>query len=194
MGADHHAKGYWYGKDPVQKEMAVDVLNALRDYRVSEQAMRRRTRSSMLMGEKDLLALRYLFEAEADGRVMKPKDLGERLGITSASMTTLIDRLVESGHIRREPHPTDRRALILRATPASDQEVRHTLGGMHRRMMDVASALSPEEAAVVTAFLRDMRQALDTVDDENTVDGGNTADGATGHGEPGAAAGDSQPS
>lgn len=80
MDADHHAKGYWYGKDPVQKEKAVDVLNALRDYRVSEQAMRRRTRSSMLMGEKDLLALRYLFEAEADGRVMKPKDLASGSG------------------------------------------------------------------------------------------------------------------
>ncbi|WP_347109287.1 MarR family transcriptional regulator [Paenarthrobacter sp. S56] len=166
MDADGHARGYWYGKDPGQKELAVGVLNALRDYRVSEQAMRKRTRSSMLMGEKDLLALRYLFEAEADGRVMKPKDLGDRLGITSASMTTLIDRLVESGHIRREPHPTDRRALIVRPTPASDQEVRHTLGAMHRRMLDVASALSPTEAEVVTGFLRHMSEALDTIDEE----------------------------
>ncbi|MGP0224453.1 MULTISPECIES: MarR family winged helix-turn-helix transcriptional regulator [unclassified Paenarthrobacter] len=165
MNADAHAKGYWYGKDPGQKEIAVGVLNALRDYRTSEQAMRRRTRSSMLMGEKDLLALRYLFEAEADGRVMKPKDLGERLGITSASMTTLIDRLVASGHLRREPHPTDRRALIVRPTPASDEEVRHTLGAMHRRMLDVASSLTPEDSKVVVDFLQRMSQALDTVDE-----------------------------
>lgn len=166
MDADGHAKGYWYGKDPGQKELAVGVLNALRDYRVSEQAMRKRTRSSMLMGEKDLLALRYLFEAEADGRVMKPKDLGDRLGITSASMTTLIDRLVDSGHIRREAHPTDRRALILRPTPASDAEVRHTLGAMHRRMLDVASGLDAEQAHVVMDFLRHMSEALDTIDHE----------------------------
>ena len=65
MDSEGHAKGYWYGKDPGQKAIAIDVLNALRDYRASEQAMRRRTRSSMGMGEKDLLALRYLFEAEA---------------------------------------------------------------------------------------------------------------------------------
>ncbi|MFJ5956149.1 MarR family winged helix-turn-helix transcriptional regulator [Paenarthrobacter sp. NPDC092416] len=166
MDADGHAKGYWYGKDAGQNEIAVDVLNALRDYRVSEQAMRRRTRSSMGMGEKDLLALRYLFEAEASGRVMKPKDLGDRLGITSASMTTLIDRLVDSGHIRREPHPTDRRALILRPTPGSDREVRHTLGGMHRRILDVASALSPAEARVVMDFLQRMREAVDTIDED----------------------------
>ncbi|MFJ4210064.1 MarR family winged helix-turn-helix transcriptional regulator [Paenarthrobacter sp. NPDC089675] len=171
MDAHGHAKGYWYGKDPGQKELAVGVLNALRDYRVSEQAMRKRTRSSMLMGEKDLLALRYLFEAEADGRVMKPKDLGDRLGITSASMTTLIDRLVDSGHIRREPHPTDRRALILRPTPASDQEVRHTLGAMHRRMLDIAASLSAGEAQVVMGFLQQMSAALDTVDDEPEAGG-----------------------
>ncbi|ABM07666.1 putative transcriptional regulator, MarR family [Arthrobacter sp. Rue61a] len=166
MDAEGHAKGYWYGKDPGQKAIAIDVLNALRDYRASEQAMRRRTRSSMGMGEKDLLALRYLFEAEAAGKVMKPKDLGDKLGITSASMTTLIDRLVESGHIRREPHPTDRRALILKATPGSDQEVRHTLGGMHRRMLDAACALSPDESQVVVNFLQHMREALDTIDED----------------------------
>jgi DNA-binding MarR family transcriptional regulator len=166
MDSEGHAKGYWYGKDPGQKAIAIDVLNALRDYRASEQAMRRRTRSSMGMGEKDLLALRYLFEAEAAGKVMKPKDLGDKLGITSASMTTLIDRLVESGHIRREPHPTDRRALILKATPGSDQEVRHTLGGMHRRMLDAACALSPDESQVVVNFLQHMREALDTIDED----------------------------
>ncbi|ASN18589.1 MarR family transcriptional regulator [Arthrobacter sp. YN] len=171
MDSEGHAKGYWYGKDPGQKAIAIDVLNALRDYRASEQAMRRRTRSSMGMGEKDLLALRYLFEAEASGTVMKPKDLGDKLGITSASMTTLIDRLVESGHIRREPHPTDRRALILKATPGSDQEVRHTLGGMHRRMLDAACALNPDESQVVVNFLQHMREALDTIDEEPETPG-----------------------
>lgn len=171
MESAGHVHGYWYGKDPGQKALAVDVLNALRDYRASEQAMRRRTRSSMGMGEKDLLALRYLFEAEAAGDFMKPKDLGDKLGITSASMTTLIDRLVKSGHVRREPHPTDRRALVLKATPGSDQEVRHTLGGMHRRMMDAAFSLNAEESKIVVAFLEHMREALDTIDEDAPEEG-----------------------
>jgi DNA-binding MarR family transcriptional regulator len=93
-----------------------------------------------------------------------PKELGARLGVTSASTTTLVDRLVKSGHVRREPHPTDRRALILRPTPGSDQEVRHTLGLMHQRMMDVASSLSADEARVVVGFLRRMRDAVDAID------------------------------
>jgi DNA-binding MarR family transcriptional regulator len=156
--------GYWYERDTEHQAGAVGVLNALRDYRASEAAMSRRTRTSMGMGETDLLALRYLLQAEADGRTVGPKELGARLGVTSASTTTLVDRLVKSGHVRREPHPTDRRALILRPTKGSDDEVRHTLGLMHRRMMDVASSLSADEASIVVDFLHRMRDAVDAID------------------------------
>jgi DNA-binding MarR family transcriptional regulator len=156
--------GYWYEQDTEHQAGAVGVLNALRDYRASEAAMRRRTRTSMGMGETDLLALRYLLQAEAAGKTVGPKELGARLGVTSASTTTLVDRLVKSGHVRREPHPTDRRALILRPTKGSDDEVRHTLGLMHRRMMEVASSLSADEASIVVNFLHRMRDAVDAID------------------------------
>jgi DNA-binding MarR family transcriptional regulator len=157
-------RGYWYPKETTRQRGAVEILEALRDYRASEAAMRRRTRSSMGMGETDLLALRFLLQAEAAGRPTGPKELGTKLGISSASMTTLIDRLVKSGHIRREPHPTDRRALILRPTEHTDGEVRGTLGEMHSRMIEVAESLSDAEAEVVASFLRRMRDAVDRID------------------------------
>lgn len=152
--------GYWYG----QTAEGMDVLNALRDYRAAETAMRRRTRSAMGMNETDLQALRYLFEAQQDGHEVSPKELAAKLGISSASTTTLVDRLARSGHVRRKPHPKDRRALVLEATTESDCEVRQTMGDMHRRMMAVAATLSPEDAAVVVGFLTRMRQAVDTID------------------------------
>lgn len=154
------SSGYWY--QPAAS--GVDVLNALREYRAAEAAMRRRTRSSMGMGETDLLALRYLLEAQKAGREVSPKELAARLGISSASTTTLIDRLARSGHVRRKPHPRDRRALVLEATAESDSEVRKTLGEMHNRMMDVAQSLSPEDAGLVVEFLTRMREAVDTID------------------------------
>lgn len=159
-----HAAGYWYEQDTAQKTRAVRVLNALRDYKAAESAMRRRTRDSMSMGETDLLALRYLLEAESRGQQLSPKDLAVRLGITSASMTSLIDRLVRSGHVRREPHPTDRRALVLRPTPGSDEEVRKTLGAMHERMIAAAGALSEDEAETVIGFLEGIRAAVDEIE------------------------------
>ena len=136
------------------------MLQALRGYRAAEVATRRSTRDSMGMGETDLLALRYLLRAEAAGDRMGPKDLSRLLGITTASTTSLIDRLVTSGHVRREPHPTDRRSLVIVPTAATDSEVRATLGEMHRRMLAVAEELTAEESHVVVAFLRRMTEAL----------------------------------
>src|SRR6478609_5945718 len=151
--------GYWYGLEG-QVDAPTAVLQALRGYRAAEVATRRSTRDSMGMGETDLLALRYLLRAKATGERVGPKDLSRVLGITTASTTSLIDRLVASGHVRREPHPTDRRSLVIVPTAATDTEVRATLGHMHRQMMMVAESMSVEEARVVITFLRRMSAAI----------------------------------
>lgn len=156
--------GYWYGPDD-RLDPPGAVLQALRDYRNVEVARRRSTRDSMGMGETDLLALRYLLRTQANGEQVGPKDLSRALGITTASTTSLIDRLVGSGHARREPHPTDRRSLVIVPTAATDTEVRSTLGDMHRRMMAVAEDLSADEARIVVNFLRRMSEAVEAAGD-----------------------------
>jgi len=140
----------WYDTAPAH---AVRVVASLREYRTAEQAMRRRTRESMRMGEADLKALRFLLKAEAEGRHATPAALGAHLSIKSSSVTAMLDRLAASGHVTRHPHPQDRRSLTIRATPGADEEVRHTLAAMHRRMLDVAAGLDPRAAAVVAGFL-----------------------------------------
>ena len=151
------SSGYWYAADRTRRGVA--VLNALRDYRAAEAAMRRRTRSAMRMGETDLLAIRFLLKCQTEERSVSPKDLSAHLGISSASTTVLIDRLVRSGHVERRPHPTDRRALVIAPTISSDDEVRATLGDM----LEVAEGLEPDEAVAVLGFLDRMRDAVDSV-------------------------------
>jgi DNA-binding MarR family transcriptional regulator len=155
----NEGSGYWYGPDG-QLDYGAAVLKSLRDYRAAETAVRRSTRDSMGMGETDILALRYLLRVQASGKTVVPKDISRFLGITSASTTSLIDRLVASGHVRREAHPTDRRSVVVVPTVESDREVRVTLGAMHRQMMAVAESLTADEARVVVEFLERMREAL----------------------------------
>jgi DNA-binding MarR family transcriptional regulator len=157
------ASGYWFPDDDATQR-GVAVLNALRRYRASETAMRRRTRDSMGMGETDLLAVRFLLQSQRAGRSVSPKDLAAYLKISSASTTILIDRLVKSDHVRRDPHPTDRRALVITPTTETDDEVRATLGVMHRRMMSIAEGMSADDARAVAVFLERMREAVDHVD------------------------------
>ncbi|MGN8130263.1 MarR family transcriptional regulator [Arthrobacter sp. RC1.1 241] len=162
----NEGSGYWYGPDG-QLDYSAAVLKSLRDYRAAETEIRRSTRDSMGMGETDILALRYLLRVQASGKQVVPKDLSQFLNITSASTTSLIDRLVASGHVRREPHPTDRRSIVIVPTGESDKEVRETLGAMHRRMMAVAEGLSADEARVVVEFLQRMAEALQVSDKED---------------------------
>ena len=168
MGSANEGSGYWYGPDG-QLDCSAAVLQSLRDYRTAETSVRRSTRDSMGMGETDILALRYLLRIQAAGGTSVPKDLSQFLGITSASTTSLIDRLAASGHVRREAHPTDRRSVVVVPTVESDREVRVTLGAMHRRMMTVAEGLSAKEARVVVDFLRNMTRAIQA--DQDRPDG-----------------------
>ena len=155
--------GYWYPSGD-KAWNGVDVLSALRRYRAAEVAMRRRTRTAMRMGETDLAALRFLLEAHERSQAVSPKDLAMHLGISTASTSTLIDRLVHTGHVERLPHPTDGRAVVLSVLPVSDAEVRTTMGEMHRRMIGVTSSLSGEEATIIAAFLARMTHAIEGVD------------------------------
>jgi DNA-binding MarR family transcriptional regulator len=155
---------YWYADDAVTTERSVDVLNALRRYRSSEANMRRRTRESMGMGETDLLALRFLLDAQRRGDQVSPKDLTAYLGISSASTTILIDRLAKTGHVERQPHPSDRRGLVIVPTAQTEREVRNTLGRMHAGMIAIAESLDPGTAAAIVEFLDDINDVIDEVE------------------------------
>lgn len=156
---------YWYGAaEEDRRRRAVDVLQAFRVYRAAEIAMRRRTRESMSMGENELLVLRYLLKANTEGRSVSPSELTRYLGVSTASTTAIIDRLEKSGHVKRTPHPSDRRSIHVVATAESDAEVRATLGRMHERMMSAVIDMTPEESEIVIACLARLQEAVDEVD------------------------------
>jgi DNA-binding MarR family transcriptional regulator len=161
--SEARASGYWYGDDP-QVRTGVDALNALRRYRAAESAMRRRTRSMLRLNETDMRAMRFIVSAERDTRAVSPKDLAVHLGISSASTTVLIDRLVASGHISRARHPSDGRGVVLTATATAHTDIRATFGDLHTRMMAVARRLDPNEAAIVTSFLEQMADVVSQED------------------------------
>ena len=160
--------GYWYGEDAdARRRRAVDLLQAFRLYRASEAAMRRRTRDAMSMGENDLLTLRYLIKAERDGRLVSPAELARYLGVSTASTTAIIDRLEKSDHVRRGPHPTDQRKIVVTPTVETDDEVRRTLGAMHSRMLDAVIGMTPEETRVVVDTLARLRAAVDLIEPDH---------------------------
>jgi DNA-binding MarR family transcriptional regulator len=159
------APGFWYDED--SRVDAVDVLNALRRYRTAESSAQRRVREELGIGENALMALRVLVDAETSGRTVNSKELAERLGITAASTSALVDRLVRSGHVERHADPADRRGVILTATGRSMRRALAVIGDLDSRAVEVAQHLPPEDMAVVVAFLRQMAGAVDETADRD---------------------------
>lgn len=155
----YEESGYWY-PDRTTKT-GVELLNAMRRYRAAEVAMRQRTRDSMQMNATDMAAVRFLLQARQHGTPVKPTGLAAHLGITTASTTALVKRLVAAGHVDRRTDPTDGRGFLLVATDHGDESVRSTLTAVHARMIAAADRLSPTTISEMSAFFEDMIDAMD---------------------------------
>ncbi|KOG56267.1 transcriptional regulator [Streptomyces griseoflavus] len=72
------------------------------------------------VNETDLRCLELLLAAER----ATPGELGGRLGLTTGSVTAMIDRLEKRGYLARTPHPTDRRSTLVQVTPELQERAR----------------------------------------------------------------------
>jgi DNA-binding MarR family transcriptional regulator len=85
---------------------------ALRGYLDARATALLAARKALGINELDARALLYLL----DNPGSKPSALSTVLGLTSAGVTVLTDRLVGRDIVRRDPDPADRRSVRLTAT------------------------------------------------------------------------------
>ncbi len=51
---------------------------------------------------------------------IKMKDLAEKIGVTTGTLTVAVDRLEKKGLLVRKPHESDRRAYLIELTPEGE--------------------------------------------------------------------------
>lgn len=103
----------------------------------------------------ELAALEHVF-AEPVG----PSELAQRIGVTSAAATGVVDRLEARGHVERRPHATDRRRTAVVCTPSGREEIVGHLMPMFRELAELDASMSEHEREVVLRFLRAADQAV----------------------------------
>ncbi|OKI02571.1 transcriptional regulator [Streptomyces sp. CB02923] len=102
------------------------------------------------VNETDLRCLELLLPAER----ATPGELGSRLGLTTGSVTAMIDRLEKRGHLTRTPHPTDRRSTLVQVTPALRQQAFALMEPfLDDSATEVYARYSDEQLALVADFL-----------------------------------------
>jgi DNA-binding MarR family transcriptional regulator len=102
-----------------RRQLVVDDLGAaMQRYQRSVQAFDDAVGRQLGLGPADMRCLDVLVEG--------PRTAGElsvAAGLKPAATTTLLDRLVAKGFVRREPSPTDRRKVLVAMT---DEGMRRT--------------------------------------------------------------------
>ena len=112
------------------------------------------------LNETDMRAIHFLIVCDNRGDQATAGAIAAHLGISTAATTKLLDRLERRGHVKRHPHPSDRRALVIAVTPATKEAAIATVGRHQARRFYAAARLSPAEREVVTRFLDDMTTEL----------------------------------
>jgi DNA-binding MarR family transcriptional regulator len=131
------------------------VAWALREVLRADAEASRALAARLEVGMSDVLALQYLMVGP-----LGPVELAHRLGMRSASVTLLLDRLERAGHVRRLPHPEDGRRKVVEATDRARADVLTALRPLTDGITQAAAGLSPTEAAATLRFLGTVTKAL----------------------------------
>lgn len=135
----------------------VSLEAALRAYVEARNTALVEARKSLGLGELDAKAL--LFLAAHPGT--RPSELRSYLGITSAGVTTLTDRLIGKGAVTRVIDANDRRSSFITVTVDLDEEPWSALMRFDR---ELAASLAETEPAATAAFSRILTAAVVTAE------------------------------
>lgn len=103
----------------------------------------------LMVNPTDLAAMEHLM---AEGS-LTPSELSRRLNISTAATTLVVDRLVALKHVRRHPHPHDRRKVVVVPEPRSVATAFAELMPVIAGVAAVEAAMPEADRAVVEAFL-----------------------------------------
>ena len=101
------------------------------------------------LSESEMLAVAHLAQR---GR-LTPSELAELLDLSSGGVTALVQRLELAGHIERSAHPTDRRSVQIRLSPALVERAADAFTPLVGALDGVAAELSESEQAIVGRYL-----------------------------------------
>lgn len=92
---------------------------------------------------------------------LSPTRLFKGLMLSSAGITSRLDRLERRGFVRRTRHPNDRRGVLVELTEAGRKVLEEAVGADISRERELVAGLSVAERRTLTALLRKLLASLE---------------------------------
>lgn len=142
-----------------EQATAVEAARAVERLRLAEARLARRRQTQCGPSETARAAMRYVYESSDAGVDVTPTMVADHVGVSTASMTTILDRLRTGGLIVFERNPDDGRSKFVRPLDRSaDADDIDPLTAHVRRLADNLSAVDMEK---VVRFLTLITDAVD---------------------------------
>ncbi|WP_280392435.1 MarR family winged helix-turn-helix transcriptional regulator [Nocardia brasiliensis] len=108
----------------------------------------------------DFRALLLIAVADMEGKPLTAGQLGGMLGVTSAAVTYLVERMIASGHIRRETDAADRRKVILRYDEHGMRVAREFFTPVSNHISSAMTGMTDTELTAAHKVLHSVTEAM----------------------------------
>lgn len=143
----------------VDTDSIVDAARAVERLRLAEARLARRRQTQCGPSETARAATRYIYERADDGLDVTPTEIAEHLGLSTASVTSILQRLRGGGLITFVRNPDDGRSK--RVVPVDRSTDLEDIDPLTARIREFASGLTEREAEHVARFLEAVTEAVD---------------------------------
>jgi DNA-binding MarR family transcriptional regulator len=127
----------------------------------AQEGLEAQFRRGLSVNAHERLALVHLWAAGP----MTMSELGERIPLSRAAITTLTDRLERMGYVRRTSDETDRRRTMLVLTERPYEIVSPLFRPYADALRSFAEGLDPAQWQFLTDFVRSMREISTSISD-----------------------------
>jgi DNA-binding MarR family transcriptional regulator len=151
---DRHSKaGAVPAKPP---ELAQVLTQELMDLGKAIDLVGNATAGRLGINQTDLICLDLLLR----NGPMTAGHVASALGLTTAAISAMATRLEAGGYARREMDPTDRRRVLLHASPAGAEKAYRMFDGLYQATSELFGRYQQQELELLARLLGDFRELL----------------------------------
>jgi DNA-binding MarR family transcriptional regulator len=139
----------------ILEELRHDLGHEVQAHQAAVDAVDAAAAGYLQVNRTDLRCLEILYQGEA----VLPSQLAAKLGLTTGSVTVMLDRLERLGYVTRSADPSDRRKVVVRITPKAARRATKIYGPVAQEgERDVLSRYTAAELRVLLDFHRRSRE------------------------------------
>jgi DNA-binding MarR family transcriptional regulator len=139
---------------PERDNVLQELIDALRVFTVQSDVFVEGFARQHGLGRSDLNAIMWISAGTTADRPITVGDLAQRLGLSPAAATALVDRLETVGHVARLRDPHDRRRVVVRMQDQALSVARAFFLPLGEGMREAATEFDDDELARTAAVVR----------------------------------------